>query len=412
MIEAEWRLVGSRDWSQSEVDTWLARAVTLPHNFDVDEKEMTLENGWSQVESQAVIARERKGPPREGDAFFKLKEAIVRLGFSDPRIVRGHFNAETPLLGRPVMLELRPPGVRYLCPVRVGAVRSEGDEQQTVFGFRFDTLEGHLECGREWFMLSKDHASGELRFHIKARWREGEFPNWWSALGFEFIGRRYQRAWHHLCHQRLRELLSAGHLEGRPHPDALADAELEVGKLPVQFASQRGLGRRLVAVEHEVERVRRDKVLITLGYGVLAGMRSMSAPALLSYHLAQRPSEAPHGHPRRIASPLVATAFGVLAAGEIIADKMPWMPARIAPPLLMGNVVSGALTGAVVAAPNQKLSVGRAVLGATAAVVSSVAFYSLRRFVTRRMGVSPTVASLAEDVLAVGLAGRLITAMR
>ena len=107
MIEADWRWVGSRDWSQSEVNTWLARATTLPHNFDVDEKEMTLDNGWSQVESQAIIARERPGPPKEKDAFFKLKEAIMRLGFSDPRIVRGHFNAETPLLGRPSRRRLR-----------------------------------------------------------------------------------------------------------------------------------------------------------------------------------------------------------------------------------------------------------------------------------------------------------------
>lgn len=326
--------------------------------------------------------------------------------------MQGHFDATSPLLGRPVMLELRPPGLRYLCPVRIGAVRTESDEKHTVFGFRFDTLQGHIECGREWFLLSKDHSTGEVRFHIRARWREGEFPNWWSALGFEFIGRRYQRAWHHIAHERLRELLREGHLEGKPARGELDEAELEVNKLPVQFASQRGMARRLVGVEHEVERVRRDKILITVGFGVLAGMRSMSAPALLSYHLSQRPSEAPDGHPRRIALPGVARTFGLLAAGELIADKMPWMPARVSPPALMGRIASGALTGSIVAAPNQRVSVGRAVLGAAAAVASSFAFYHLRRFATRRLGVPGLVAGLVEDGVAAALAGRLITAMR
>ncbi len=412
MKEVEWRWMG-RGWSNTELLGRLSRATQLAHNYDVDEKEMTLDNGWSQVESQAVIARDRPGIPKDGDAFDLLKHAITRLGFSDPRIVRAHFDAATPLLGRPVMLELRPlGGLRYLCPVRIGAVRTERDEAQSVFGFRFDTLVGHVECGREWFLLSKEHASGELRFHIKASWREGQFPNWWSALGFELVGRRYQRAWHHIAHERLRELLRRGMLQARPHPTELAQAELEVGKLPVQFYSQRGLGRRLAAVEHEVERVRRDRVLITVGFGVLAGMRSMSAPALLSYHLSQRPSEAPEGQPNLLASKWTARALAVLATGEVIADKMPWMPSRLSPPALLGRVLSGALTGAAVSAPNQRLNVGRALIGATAAVVSAFAFYTLRRVATRRLGVSNGVAGLAEDTLAAALAVRLLTTLR
>lgn len=81
MQGVEWRWKVSRDWSKAEVAAWLDKAARLPHNFDVDEREMTLDNGWSQVESQSIIARERPGAPRAEDAFDKLKHAVTRMGF-------------------------------------------------------------------------------------------------------------------------------------------------------------------------------------------------------------------------------------------------------------------------------------------------------------------------------------------
>ncbi|MFL5353082.1 DUF1990 family protein [Archangium sp.] len=409
MTDVEWRWL--RGWTRDEVTARLERATTLPLNFEAAEEEMTLEHGWSQVESQAVIARARPGPPSAEDALDRLKHAVLHYGFSDPRIVHAHFDASTPLERRPVMLELKTMGLHYLCPVRIGAVRTERTEAHTVFGFRLDTLWGHIEAGREWFLLSKDHASGELRFHIQASWREGHFPNWWSYVGFELVGRRYQRAWHHLAHARLRELLRTGHLERHPDAEELVHAELRVGHKPVQFYSQRGSGRRLSGVEREVERVRRDRLLTTVGFGVLAGMRSFSAPALLSQQLSREPIEAPEGRAHALASPRVARVLTVLAAGELAADKTPWIPARISPPSLLARALSGAMTGAAVAAPHRKLSVGRAVLGAAAAVASSFAFYKLRQLATQRLGLPNVVAGLVEDAVAVALGGRLLTAL-
>ncbi|MGZ3457591.1 MAG: DUF4126 family protein, partial [Archangium sp.] len=271
---------------------------------------------------------------------------------------------------------------------------------------------GHIEAGREWFLLSKDHRSGELRFHIKAAWREGRFPNWWSRLGFELVGRRYQRAWHHLAHLRLRELLRTGQLERHPEAEELLLAELEVGHKPVQFYSRRGSGRRLSGVEREVERVRRDRLLTTVGFGVLAGMRSFSAPAVLSYQLAREPTEAPEGRAHVLASKRTSRALAVLAAGELIADKTPWIPSRISPSALVGRALLGALTGAAVAAPHRRPSAGRALLGAAAAVASSFAFYKLRQLATRRLGLPNGVAGLVEDAAVAALGGGLLAAMR
>ena len=35
---------------------------------------------------------------------------------------------------------------------------SPDSSSQSVFGFRYDTLEGHIEQGFEWFLLQKRHA--------------------------------------------------------------------------------------------------------------------------------------------------------------------------------------------------------------------------------------------------------------
>jgi uncharacterized membrane protein/uncharacterized protein (UPF0548 family) len=409
MTDGEWRWL--RSWSKDEVSARLERAATLPLNFEAAEEEMTLENGWSQVESQAVLAHERPGAPSGDDAFARLKHAVLHLGFSDPRVVHGHFDSATPLPGRPVLLELKAMGLHFLCPVRIGALRSDEEGERTVFGFRFDTLRGHIEAGREWFLLSKDHRSGELRFHIKASWREGHFPNVWSQLGFELLGRRYQRAWHHLAHARLRELLRTGRLERRDETAGPPLAELRLGWKPVQFYSQRGMGRRLGGVEREVERIRRDGLLLPVGFGVLAGMRTFCAPAFLSHQLSREPIEAPEGRAHALASRRTSRVLGVLAASELTADKTPWIPSRISPPALVGRALSGALTGAAVASPHRHLSVGRALLGAAAAVASSFAFYKLRQLATRRLGLPNGVAGLVEDATALVLGTRLLAAM-
>jgi uncharacterized membrane protein/uncharacterized protein (UPF0548 family) len=410
MPDVEWRW--RRGWSSEELAARLERASSLPLNFEATEEEMTLENGWNQVESQAVIARERPGPPAGEDTFARLRHAVTCLGFSDPRIVRGHFDASAPLLGRPVLLALRALGLSYLCPVRIGLVRAGEEGERTVFGFCFDTLVGHIEAGREWFLLSKDHRSGELRFHIKAAWRPGHFPNGWSRLGFELVGRRSQRAWHHLAHLRLRELLRTGRLERHAEAEELLLTELEVGRKPVQFYSRRGSGRWLTGLEREVERMRRDRLWMPVGFGVLAGMRSFSAPALLSHQLSREPVEAPEGRAQVLASRRTARALTVLALGELLADKTPWVPARLWPPALVGRALSGALTGAAVAAPHRPLSAGRALLGALAAVAASFTFYALRQSATRRLGLPNAVAGLIEDAVAVALGARLLASMR
>jgi uncharacterized protein (UPF0548 family) len=205
---AEWRLCSG--WSSAALKAHLERLASTPLNFAAAEEEMTGESGWHHYHSEALIAREP-----DGDACFaRARTALANYQFSDSAIVVAHFEPMTPLLGRRLLLEIKVLGLRYLCPALVNKVRDERD----VYGFRYDTLEGHIERGLEWFLLTKDER-GDIRFRIEARWQRGRLPNWWSRVGFVLLAGYYQRRWHRQAHRRMSLLAHYGSTRP-PRPDA------------------------------------------------------------------------------------------------------------------------------------------------------------------------------------------------
>ena len=193
---AEWRFL--RGWDDGELLARLSGLSAVDRNFDP-----AVKDGWSAHRSSAIVAREAPGPALEGGAFRRLCHAVADYEFSDPSIVTAHFDADVPLEKRRLLLELKVLGLRYLCAAVVMKVRDESNDKSTWFGFRYDTLQGHIERGEEWFLLTKTHATGDIRFEISARWRAGDFPNWWSRVGFAGLGHHYQKQWHMRAHRRL-----------------------------------------------------------------------------------------------------------------------------------------------------------------------------------------------------------------
>jgi uncharacterized protein (UPF0548 family) len=225
LARPEWRL--GHGWTAVELERRLAGLRQQPVTA-------APALGGARYHSEAVVFQESPGPPQADGGFARGRELVRRYEFSDPRIVTGHFDRGAELLGRPMLLEIKVLGLRYLCGVLVGAVADRQEAGRTVFGFRYDTLAGHIEAGTEWFLLTKDHASGEVRFRIEALWREGRFPNWWSRSGFRLLGRRYQRAWHRLAYLRLRTHLQARGLPALPRGDRLLHEGLPMPAPPIE----------------------------------------------------------------------------------------------------------------------------------------------------------------------------------
>ena len=193
-------------FSEKTLKRYLAELAHRRVNFDLPPDEMTVENGWTVDGDEKVLGIEPPGPPLPDGIFAHARQGLINYDFSDPRIVVGHFDPNVPFVGRDMLLEIKIWGLRYLNGARVHSVRDESHPEETVFGFRYDTLEGHIESGFEWFLLTKDHRTGEVRFKIEAHWRLGDFPNWWSRLGFILVGERFRTRWRHRAPERLKEL--------------------------------------------------------------------------------------------------------------------------------------------------------------------------------------------------------------
>ena len=127
--------------------------------------------------------------------------------------------------------------------------------------------------------------------------------------------------------------------------------------------------------------------------GVIAGMRTTSAPALVSQIRGRQSHDG-------------SKARGLLRAmlaGELIADVLPFMPARTRPASLLARLVSGAGSAARLDTDrNDRLRA--ALLGAAGALGATFLFYQLRKELARRYDIPDYLLAVGEDALLIGLA--------
>ncbi len=205
---ADWRFLTG--WSGGELRDQLSRLRALDLNFRTPDSAMTRARGWNHDRIGACLGHEPRGAPLPDGIFEGARLALQNFEFSDPRIVTVYLDLDTPLVGRDILLEIKALGLRYLCGVRVTDVDLRETGRRTIFTLRLATLDGHIERGTERFRLFKDHRDGAVRFRLAARWRPGQFPNWWSRVGFHAVNYFYRTTWHRHLRDRLRRAGRAG----------------------------------------------------------------------------------------------------------------------------------------------------------------------------------------------------------
>ncbi len=145
-------------------------------------------------------------------------------------------------------------------------------------------------------------------------------------------------------------------------------------------------------------------LLLALLIGVVAGLRSLTAPAVVAW------AAAPallgwidlHGTwASWIASIIAVVAFTVLAVGELINDKLPKTPPRTAAPIFAARIVMGGLAGAALGAwPHWTFTaLGAGVIGA---VLGTLGGYQARKRLAAVAGRDLPIALLEDAVAIVG----------
>lgn len=143
--------------------------------------------------------------------------------------------------------------------------------------------------------------------------------------------------------------------------------------------------------------------------GLVAGMRSLTAPALVSYKLSHLKAKLPPDSKLHFLSlPTTTAVLGVMAGGELIGDKLPSAPDRTIPISLFGRMASGAMSGAALTEPDGEPATFGAIFGALGAVTGTFAFFHLRHWLTHDKDLPDPLVALAEDILAVGTGWQLI----
>jgi len=138
------------------------------------------------------------------------------------------------------------------------------------------------------------------------------------------------------------------------------------------------------------------------GLGIIAGMRTFSAPVVVSHVYSRHPSKQLKGTPAQFMQTIATSkVFKVLAAGELVGDKMPAAPNRTSTGGLIGRFLSGALCGATVYRANYQQPVIGGIIGGTAAIGSAFGCMFLRMAVGKRTGLPDPVVGAIEDAIVI-----------
>ena len=135
--------------------------------------------------------------------------------------------------------------------------------------------------------------------------------------------------------------------------------------------------------------------------GVIAGLRSMTAPAVVSWAARWGWLHVENTWLAFLGFAATPYILTVLAIGELIADKLPNTPSRKAPLGFGGRIVTGALCGGAVGATGGALMAGL-VLGVLGAVAGTLGGYECRVRLVKATGGNDLPIALLEDAIAIG----------
>jgi uncharacterized protein (UPF0548 family) len=186
------------------------------------------EGHWHVDSVATLIGRETPGPPEHDGAWEIACRLVSQYEFADARVLRAAYRSGHELLGRNMLLEGRFFGLRFYFGVRVTKVidetRDTGHGRQRVWGWSYQTLQGHLEQGRLSYEVIKDLGTGQVAFRVTGYSRPAPTPNPVIRGGFRLFGRWTQERFYRNVQRRMYHLVQAAQ-RGLPPPTPLVRSD-------------------------------------------------------------------------------------------------------------------------------------------------------------------------------------------
>ena len=144
-------------------------------------------------------------------------------------------------------------------------------------------------------------------------------------------------------------------------------------------------------------------LLLAVGIGVVAGLRSMSAPAIVAWAAHLGWIHLSGSHLAFMGSAWAVGIFTIGALAEFVADQLPTTPARTTAVPLAARIVMGLLTGVCLGtAGSSSLWLG-ALTGAIGAIAGAFGGYRVRVELVRTLQAPDFAIAIPEDLIAIGL---------
>ena len=141
---------------------------------------------------------------------------------------------------------------------------------------------------------------------------------------------------------------------------------------------------------------------IAFAIGVVTGLRSFTAPAVVSWAAHLGWINVQDTWAAFLGSTAAVYIFTALALAELVGDKLPKTPSRKTPGPFGARIVLGAACGAALCVAARQSSVIGAVLGGLGGVAGTLGGYSARTRSVAALKAPDFVIALIEDAIAVG----------
>ncbi len=182
---------------------------------------------WHVDSGETAVGHEPPGPPVPGGPWEVACLLVRHYEFAEPRILRAVYLGRDELLGRDMLLEGRFAGLRFYLGVRVTEVidedRDDNEARERVWGWSYQTLEGHLEQGRLRYEVIKDLGTGVVVFRVSGYSRQAPIPSPVIRWGFRLFGRWTQQRFYRNVLERMRHMVGTQRDQPLPAPRARPD---------------------------------------------------------------------------------------------------------------------------------------------------------------------------------------------